>query len=143
MQQAFRAVLVRYSGLLGGKSARPIWGWRPPVAFSLRLSSCFLSVAGESVRVSFAFCLFSTNSNSPPPCNCLCSFLVSIFPHPPSARSIPTAMEWFRSSLFLVFGLTWLQTGTATVRSSLLFSFLSLDSQTPPRTPNSKPPLSA
>ena len=73
---------------------------------------------------SFAFCLFSTNSNSTPPCKCLSSFVLLIFPQPPSARSIATPMEWFRSSLFLFFGLSWLQTGTLTVRSPLLFSSL-------------------
>ena len=55
MQQAFGALLVRFSGLLGGESAMPIWGWRPPLAFSLSLSSCLLSVAGESVRLFFCF----------------------------------------------------------------------------------------
>ena len=47
MQQAFGTLLVRYSGLLGVELARPIRGWRPPVAFFLSLSSCLLSVAGE------------------------------------------------------------------------------------------------
>ena len=48
---------------------------------------------------SFAFCLFSTNSNSTPPCECLCSFPLQIFPHPPAhlppAQSISTSTEWF------------------------------------------------
>ena len=55
MQQAFGALLVMYSGLLCGESARPIWGLRPPVAFYLPLSSCLLSVAGELVRLFFNF----------------------------------------------------------------------------------------
>ena len=96
---------------------------------------------------SFAFCLFSTNSNSTPPCKCLCSFLLSIFPHPPahppSRRSISTVIEWFRSSLFLFFCLRWLQTGTTTVPCSLVFLFSLSGFSNPPLTPNSKPPLSA
>ena len=52
MQQDFGALLVRYFGLLGGESARPI---QTPVAFFLPLSSCLLSVAGESVRLFFCF----------------------------------------------------------------------------------------
>ena len=119
----------------------------PLLHFSFLFRVVFLVWLVNQWGSSFAFCLFSTNSNSTPPCKCLCSFLLPIFPHPPahppSARSISTAMEWFRSSLFLFFGLSWLQTGTATVPSSLLFSSLSLDSRTPPLTPNSKPPLSA
>ena len=55
MQQAFGALLVMYSELLGGESARPIWGLRPPVAFYLPLSSCLPSVAGESVWLFFWF----------------------------------------------------------------------------------------
>ena len=55
MQEAFGALLVRYSGLLGGESARLISGRRPPVAFFLPLSSGSLSVAGESVRIFFCF----------------------------------------------------------------------------------------
>ena len=55
MQQAFGALLVRYSRLLGGESARPISGWRAPVAFFLPVSSCLISVAGESVTLLFCF----------------------------------------------------------------------------------------
>ena len=147
VQQAFGAVLVRYSWLLGGKSARPIWAGGPLLHFSFLFRVVFLVWLVNQWGSSFAFCLFSTNSNSTPASKCLCSFLLLIFPHPPayppSAWSISTPMECFRSSLCLFFGLGWLQTGTPTLHSSLLFSSLSLDSQTPPLTPNSKPPLSA
>ena len=49
------ALLVRYSGLLGGELAIPIWGLGPPIAFVLPLSTGLLSVAGESMRVFFCF----------------------------------------------------------------------------------------
>ena len=55
MQQAFVALLVRYSGLLGGELAMPIWGLGPPLAFFLPLSTGLLSVAGESMGLFFCF----------------------------------------------------------------------------------------
>ena len=61
MQQAFGALLVRYSGLLRGESVRLILGWRPPIAFYLPLSSCLLSVAGELVRLFFSFLFVQHN----------------------------------------------------------------------------------
>ena len=117
--------------------------WGTLLHFSFLFRIVFLVWLANRWGSSFAFCFFNTNSNSTPPCKCPCSFLLSIFPHPPATRSISTRMEWFRSTLSLFFGLSWLQTGTATVSCSLLFSSPFLDSRTPPLTPNSKPPLSA
>ena len=42
VQQAFGAVLVRYSWLLGGKSARPIWAGGPLLNFSFLFRVVFL-----------------------------------------------------------------------------------------------------
>ena len=96
----------------------------PLLHFSFLFRVVFLVLLVNQWGSSFAFCLFSINSNSTPPCKCVCSFPLPIFPHPvahpPSARSISTAMEWFWSSPFLLYRLSWLQTGTATVPSSLL-----------------------
>ena len=104
-----------WSGTLGFWVANRrgrFWAGGPLLHFSILFRVVLLVWLVRRWGSSFAFCLFSTNSNSTPPCKYLRSFLLPIFNHPAahplSAQSISIAMEWFRSSLFLFFGLSWL-----------------------------------